>query len=47
MVINQALAARLAEVAGMKDPVGKRVRVSCPGYVGKDVLHAGGGDRRA
>jgi putative ABC transport system permease protein len=31
-VINQALAARLAEVAGFKDPVGKTVRVSCPGY---------------
>jgi putative ABC transport system permease protein len=35
MVINQALAARLADVAGMKDPVGKTVRVSYPGYVEK------------
>ncbi len=33
MVINQALAARLADAAGMKDPVGKTVRVSCPGYI--------------
>ncbi len=32
-VINQALAARLAEVAGFRDPVGKTVRVSCPGYI--------------
>lgn len=37
-VINQALAARLADVAGMKDPVGKTVRVSCPGYVEKKVF---------
>jgi putative ABC transport system permease protein len=35
VVINQALAARLAEVAGMKDPVGKVVRVSYPTYVEK------------
>jgi putative ABC transport system permease protein len=35
VVINQALAARLAEVAGMKDPVGKVVRVSYPAYVEK------------
>jgi len=33
MVINQALAARLADAAGMKDPVGKTVRVSYPGYI--------------
>jgi predicted permease len=32
-VINQALAARLAEVAHMKDPIGKVVRVSTPGYL--------------
>ena len=31
MLINQALAARLAEV-GIQNPVGKVVRVSCPGY---------------
>jgi len=34
-VINEALAARLAEAAGMNSPVGKKVRVSCPGYVEK------------
>ncbi len=38
MVINQALAARLAETAGMKDPVGKTVRVSCPGYIESRVF---------
>jgi len=38
MVINQALAARLADVAGMKDPVGRTVRVSCPGYIEKRVF---------
>jgi putative ABC transport system permease protein len=38
MVINQALAARLAEVAHWKDPVGKTVRVSCPGYMDKTSL---------
>ena len=31
-VINQALVARLAEVARIKDPLGKVVRVSTPGY---------------
>jgi putative ABC transport system permease protein len=35
IVVNQALAARLAEVAGMKDPVGKVVRVSYPTYIEK------------
>jgi putative ABC transport system permease protein len=35
IVINQALAARLAEAAGMKDPVGKVVRVSTPLYLEK------------
>ena len=35
MVINQALAARLAEVARWKEPVGKTVRVSCQGYADK------------
>jgi putative ABC transport system permease protein len=34
-VINQALAARLAEVAHITDPVGKVVRVSTPGYLEK------------
>jgi putative ABC transport system permease protein len=29
---------RLAEVAGMKDPVGKRVRLTSPGYVEKQVF---------
>ena len=33
VVINEALAARLADVAGMKNPVGKTVRASYPGYV--------------
>jgi putative ABC transport system permease protein len=37
-VVNQALAARLAEIAGMKDPVGKTVRVSCPGYMERRVF---------
>ncbi len=32
-VINQALAARLADVAGIKDPVGKMVRLTCPRYI--------------
>lgn len=32
IVVNQALAARLAEVAGMKDPIGKVVRASTPLY---------------
>jgi putative ABC transport system permease protein len=35
IVINKALAARLADVAGMKDPVGKVVRVSTPLYLEK------------
>jgi putative ABC transport system permease protein len=35
IVINQALAARLAEIAGIKDPVGKVVRVSTPLYLEK------------
>ena len=34
-VINEALASRLADVAGIQDPVSKTVRVSCPGYVEK------------
>ncbi len=38
VVINQALATRLAEVAGFQDPVGKSVRVSCPGYLEKRVF---------
>jgi len=38
LVINQALAARLADVAGYRNPVGKKVRVSCPGYVEKRVF---------
>ena len=33
IVINQALAARLAEAAGMKDPIGKMVRLSATGYI--------------
>jgi len=35
IVINRALAARLIEVAGMKEPVGKVVRVSTPLYFEK------------
>jgi putative ABC transport system permease protein len=38
VVINEALAARLADVAGLKDPVGKTVRVSCPGYVDRELF---------
>ena len=38
MVINEALAARLAAVAGVKNPVGMTVRVSCPGYVEKTLF---------
>ncbi len=33
VVINEALATRLADVAGIKSPIGKTVRVSYPGYV--------------
>jgi putative ABC transport system permease protein len=40
VVINQALAARLANVAGVKEPVGHRVRLSCPYYVEKEALMA-------
>ncbi len=32
VVINEAMAAHLAEVAGLKQPVGQRVRLSLPGY---------------
>ncbi|HUB32125.1 MAG TPA: ABC transporter permease [Bryobacteraceae bacterium] len=35
MVINQALASRLADVGRLQDPVGKTVRVSTPGYIEK------------
>jgi putative ABC transport system permease protein len=38
IVINQALAARLADAAGMKDPIGKTVRLTCPGYIKKEAL---------
>ena len=38
IVINQALAARLADAAGMKDPLGKTVRLTYPGYVEKRVF---------
>ena len=38
VVINEALAARLADAAGLKDPVGKTVRVSCPGYVDTELF---------
>jgi predicted permease len=38
VVINEALAARLAAVAGLRNPVGRTVRVSCPGYVEKRVF---------
>jgi putative ABC transport system permease protein len=37
IVINQALAARLADVAGMKDPIGKTVRLTTPGYIEKEA----------
>lgn len=36
IVINEALAARLAEVAGWKDAVGKTAQVSVPSYVGRE-----------
>ena len=32
VVINEALAGRLADVAGWRDPVGQHVRISCPPY---------------
>jgi predicted permease len=38
VVVNEALAARLADVAGVKSPVGMSVRVSYPGYVEKRVF---------
>lgn len=38
IVINEALAARLAETAGMKEPIGKVVRVSCPDYIEKKMV---------
>lgn len=38
VVINEALAARLSDVAGWKDSVGKTVQVSCPSYVGEGTL---------
>ncbi|MGH8639271.1 MAG: FtsX-like permease family protein, partial [Burkholderiales bacterium] len=38
--INEALAARLADAAGMKDPVGQTVTLGCPYYVKKGALMA-------
>ena len=38
IVINQALAARLADAAGVEDPLGKTVRLTFPGYVEKRVF---------
>lgn len=35
IVINEALAKRLAEVAGMKNPVGQVVRLFCPRYIAR------------
>ena len=46
MVINEALAARLASVAGVKNAVGMTVRVSCPGYVEKALFMPEVADRR-
>ena len=40
VVINQALAARLADVTGIRNPVGQRARLGCPYYVEKGVLVA-------
>jgi hypothetical protein len=34
IVINEVLVTRLKDIGGMKDPVGKVVRVSYPGYEG-------------
>jgi len=33
VVINQAMATLLADIAGIKDPIGKRIIVSAPGYL--------------
>lgn len=38
IVINQALAGRLADAAQMTDPVGKRVRLTYPGYIENPVF---------
>jgi putative ABC transport system permease protein len=38
VVINQALGARLTEEAGMKDPIGKMVRLSSADYEGKNPV---------
>jgi putative ABC transport system permease protein len=38
IVINQALAARLADAAGIKDPVGKTVRLTSSDYSGKQPV---------
>ena len=38
IVINQTLAARLAEAVGMKDPVGKRVRLSSVNYAAQTPM---------
>lgn len=38
MVINQALAGRLAEVAGMKNPVGRSMGLYCPRYIAKGTV---------
>lgn len=38
MVINEALAARLASLTGVKSAVGMMVRVSCPGYVKTELF---------
>jgi putative ABC transport system permease protein len=35
VVINEALAARLADVAGLTDPIGRQGRLSSPNYMGK------------
>lgn len=38
VVINQALAARLADAADIRNPVGRAVRVSYPGYIEQRVF---------
>ena len=46
VVVNEALAARLEDVAGMANPVGQRVRISCPNYEEGGFHAEGFRDRR-
>ncbi|MPZ21382.1 MAG: FtsX-like permease family protein, partial [Luteitalea sp.] len=40
IVINEALARRLVDVAGMKDAVGQTVNLTCPAYAEEDSIKA-------